>query len=152
MSADVLGFRVSVLLLATVVSACEGRSSEPAIVVLRSDTAVVSVPERVRAGERFAVSFTLFESGCRDDTVRTYVRVRGRTAEIKPRVGRARPDVCPLVLSIVRRTATLRFDQPGEAVVSLVGVREGPPSDSSGRAYTRPVRVERRVRVLPASR
>lgn len=145
-------FRVAFLIFSVGVSACGGRSSDPATVVLRSDTAVVSVPERVRAGERFAVSFTLFESGCRDDTVRTYVQVRGRIAEIQPRMGRASPDPCPAILSIVRRTATLRFDQPGEAVVSLVGVREGPPSDSSGRAYTRPVRVERRLRVLPAGR
>jgi hypothetical protein len=135
-----------------VVSACGGRSTEPAVIVLRSDTAIVSVPERVRAGERFAVSFTLFESGCRADTVRTYVQVRGRTAEIQPRMGRASQEPCPAVLSIARRTATLRFDKPGEAVVSVVGVREGPPSDSGGVRYTHPVRVERRLRVLPAGR
>lgn len=148
----VLRFQVSFLLLAAVASACGARATEPAIVVLRSDTAIVSVPERVRAGERFTVSFTLFEGGCRADTVRTYVRVRRRTAEIQPRMGRASQEVCPAVLTIRRRTATVRFEEPGEAVVSLMGVREGPPSDSTGQRYTRPVRVERRVRVLPAGR
>ncbi len=142
--------RALAVVLATVVGACSGRSTEPAIVVLRSDTAIVNLPERVRAGERFTVSFTLFEMGCRDDTVTTHVRVRGRIAEIRPRMGRASPEPCPAMLRIRSRTATLRFDEPGEAVVSLVGLREGPPSDSSGTRYTRPVRVERPVRVLPA--
>ena len=139
-------FRGLAVLLAATAGACDGWSSEPAVVVFRSDTAIVSVPERVRAGERFTVSFTLFESGCRGDTVRTKVRVRGRTAEIRPRQGPASPEPCPAMLIIRSRTATLRFDTPGEAVVSLVGLREGPPSDSSGLRYTR------RVRVLPAGR
>jgi hypothetical protein len=151
MPADVLRFRVSGLVLAAMTGACGGRSSEPAVIAFRSDSAEVTVPEWVTAGEQFVVSYPVFESGCRAPA-RTQVRVRGRTAEIKPRVGLASPDPCPAILSIVQRTATLRFDHPGEAVVSLVGVREGPPSDSSGRAYTRPVRVERRLRVLPAGR
>jgi hypothetical protein len=152
MPATVLRLQLSFLTIAAAVSACGVPSNEPAVVVFRSDTAQIAVPERVRAGDRFTVSFAVFEGGCRDDTVRTHVRVRGRIAEIHPRVGRPSPEPCPAMLSIVRRTATLRFDEPGEAVVSLVGLREGPPGDSTGTRYTRPARLERPVRVLPAGR
>jgi len=152
MAATVPRFRVLSLVLASGVSACGGRPTEPAIVVFRSDTAEVTLPEQVRAGEPFVVSYSVFVSGCSGDTVRTGVRVRGRTAEIRPRRGAAGPGPCPAVLSIERRTETLRFEEPGEAVVSLVALREGPPEDSAGHTYTRPIRLERRLRVLPAAR
>lgn len=150
MGAMFWSFRMLALVVATTGGAC-GSSAEPAVIVFRSDTAIVSVPERVRAGERFVLSYSVLVSGCRAPA-RTHLRVRGRTAEIHPRVGRASPEPCPAMLSIVQRTATLRFDKPGQAVVSGVGLREGPPSDSSGLRYTRPARVERRLRVLPPGR
>ena len=140
------------LFLAAAVSACTGRSPEPAVVVSRSDTAVFKLPDQVRAGEEFVVSFTVYAGGCTRDTARTHVQVRGRTAEIRPMMLRAASETCPAVLRILRKSVPVRFETPGDGLVRVVGSREGPPSDSAGQRDTRPAVLERRVPILPGSR
>jgi hypothetical protein len=144
--------RVLPLFLAAAVSACTGRSPEPAVVVFRSDTATFELPVRVRAHEQFVVSFTVYAGGCTGDTARTHVRVRSRTAEIRPMMLRAASETCPAVMRILRKSVPVRFDTPGDGLIRVVGSREGPPSDSAGQRYTGPAVLERRVFVLPGPR
>jgi hypothetical protein len=125
---------------------------EPAVVVSRSDTALFTVPERVRAGEQFVVAFTVFADGCTRDKPPTEVQVHGRTAEIRPLMRRETSEPCPAVLRILRESVAVRFDTPGEGVVRVIGSRQGPPTDSAGRRYTRPAVLERRIPILPVSR
>jgi hypothetical protein len=139
------------LVLAVTVCACSRYSTHPAVLVARSDTAELNVPASVRAGEPFSVSVSVFAGGCTREVARAEVAVRRDTAEIRPVMRRRDADVCTADLLILRERVELRFDTPGMAVVRAVGVREGPPADSSGQAYTVPVRLERRVRVLPST-
>ena len=143
---------VLLLFLAASVSACTGRSPEPAVVVFRSDTAVFKLPDRVRAGEQFVVSFTVYAGGCTGDTAHTHVRVRGRTAEIRPMMLPAASETCPAVMRILRKNVPARFETAGDGLVRVVGSRVGPPSDSAGQRYTRPAVLERRVLIVPGSR
>ncbi|HYW07902.1 MAG TPA: hypothetical protein VE913_13160 [Longimicrobium sp.] len=147
-------FRSHVLIavLALAVCACNGPAVQPAVLVLRSDTAAFTVPQRVTAGEQFTASVTVFAGGCTRGVGRADARVAGNTAEIRLFMDRVEAESCPANLLLLRRDVRLRFDTPGEATVRVIGIREGPPADSSGPSYTRPARLERRVRVLPASR
>ena len=139
------------VLLATACG-CTRYKIEPALVVLRSDTAKLTVPDSVNTGESFTVSVGVFGGGCTREHARPIVRVRGDTAEIRPRMRRMVSDSCTANLLILSQEVPVRFAAPGVALVRVVGVLKGPPSDSSSQIYTRPVVLERRVRVVPPPR
>jgi hypothetical protein len=136
--------------LLAIACGCNRYEIEPALVVLRSDTAKLTVPDSVITGESFTVSVGVFGGGCTGEHARQIARVRGDTTEIRPRMRRLVSDVCTSDLLILHQEVPVSFAAPGVALVRVIGVLKGPPSDSGGQMYTRPVVLERRVRVVPA--
>jgi hypothetical protein len=111
---------------------------EPAVLVERSDTTRVILPRTARASVPFEAAVITWAGGCTRERARTDVRVAGLAAEVRPYNLRRVANRCTADGLYLRHRATLRFDAPGRAVVRFVGLREGPPADSSGPSYTRP--------------
>lgn len=106
-----------------------------------ADPVRIEVPESVARGESFVVKVTTYGGGCiaKGDTD---VQTEGLDVRVTPydwETVRMPPNtVCTMELRLYQHTATLRFDQPGTARITIRG-REKP----SGQVLT----VERKVTV-----
>jgi hypothetical protein len=108
---------------------------------------VVTMPETVQAGEAFDITITTFGGGC-DSAGETAVLLTPNTAAVMVYdiTTATRPDViCPAVLRRLPHTATLQFDEPGEALIQIWGRRMSADTSPAGA----PVVLERRVTVEP---
>jgi hypothetical protein len=112
----------------------------PAILAFYGDTTALQLAASTRIGEVTTVRFTSFGGGCiRHDT--TEVTVSGVIAEVRPYRRELPPNtVCTSELRIDQNVAELRFAEPGEARVRIVGLAR--PGD-------RPYVVERDLLVTP---
>jgi hypothetical protein len=139
-----------ILLAALVASACDGVVG-PGVGEIRragviehfGDPVSISIPDRVTAGEEFAVQVRTYGGGC----VRagdTQVQTVGTVAVVEPfdLEQRDRDVACPDVLRLIAHTAVLRFPDAGTATVRVAGRR----APNGGR-----ITVERAVQVVPAS-
>lgn len=106
---------------------------------------VITAPQTVRAGEAFEVTITTFGGGC-ERAGGADVKVEGTTATIAVYdFTVAGPAVsCIAELKRLPRTVTLRFDQPGAAVIRVEGQRVGQDAPAEGVATTleQPITVQ----------
>lgn len=99
---------------------------------------VIVVPDTVRAGEDFQVSVRTYGGGCvsRDTTE---VAVAGRLAQVVPYDLHSGQSACLDVLRSFDHQTAVRFDEPGDAEVRVVGRRV---PENTIIAVVRPVVVE----------
>jgi hypothetical protein len=93
--------------------------------VMDAETARVVVPARVNAGADFQVNVTTYGGGChRQGETEVSVSQGARMAEVSPydEVNVA-AGVCTQELKMFSHTVTVRFDQPGTALVRVHGRR-----------------------------
>ena len=139
--------------LALLLAACEpatgpGPYEERVVGVLAvaGDTAAkaVVVPDSARAGAELRVTVTTVGGGC-DRGGEMEVEMRGLVAVLVPYdyTQRERDGTCPSVVQRFPRTATLRFAQPGNALIRVQGRRIGPDTPPGGV----PIQVEKSVTV-----
>ena len=97
---------------------------QPAYLV-DDDEARVEVPARVNAGASFQVNITTYGGGCeRQGETEVSVSQGTRTADVRPYdETNVAAEVCTDILQMFSHTATIRFEQPGTAVVRVHGVR-----------------------------
>lgn len=107
------------------------------------ETARVVVPAQVSAGADFQVNITSYGGGCeRQGDTEVSISQQARTAEVTPYdETNVAAEVCTQELKMFAHTATVRFEQPGTAVVRVHGVRL---QDKA------PVTVTRTVQVVAA--
>ncbi|HEX9940329.1 MAG TPA: hypothetical protein VGB15_24560 [Longimicrobium sp.] len=109
------------VLAASCSSAAGRRERVPARLVLVGDTAEVTVPDTVARGEPFQVRVVAFAGGCRQERAGTEVSRAGQRAVITPYHYLRRSPVCTDDLVFFPHDVTLRFDEPGVAVVQVRG-------------------------------
>lgn len=114
----------------------------PAYLVDDQEARVVA-PARVNAGASFQVNVTTYGGGCeRQGETEVSVSQQARMADVRPYdETNVAAEVCTDILKMFSHTATVRFDQPGPAVVRVHGRR------LQGKA---PVTVSRTVEVVAA--
>ena len=85
----------------------------------------VMVPARVNAGASFQVNVTTYGGGCeRQGETEVSVSQGTRTADVTPYdETNVAAEVCTDILKMFSHTATIRFEQPGTAVVRVHGLR-----------------------------
>jgi hypothetical protein len=107
------------------------------------ETARVGVPAQVNAGADFQVNVTTYGGGCeRQGETEVSVSQPARTADVTPYdETNVAAEACTQELKMFSHTATVRFEQPGTAVVRVHGRR------LQDRA---PVTVTRTVEVVAA--
>jgi hypothetical protein len=117
-----------------------GAKRGPAVLAFYGDTTALELAASIRVGESTTLRFTSFGGGCiRRDS--TGIRLSGLVAEIRPSRRELPPDaVCTADLRIDLNVAELRFAEPGQAGVRIVGLAR--PGD-------RPFVVERDLLVTP---
>lgn len=105
----------------------------------------VKAPTSVRAGEEFQVTITTFGGGCeRKGDEGVLLTETGATVMVYDFTQATRPGVpCTDILKQLTHTVTLRFTQPGQAVIQIWGRRVGPDTPPSGV----PIVLERRITV-----
>jgi hypothetical protein len=110
---------------------------------LQQDT--VTVPATVRAGQEFPVTITTFGGGCeRKGDEGVILSENGATMMVYDFTTATRPGVpCTTILNRFTHTVTLRFTQPGQALIQVWGRRVGPDTPLAGV----PIVIERRVTV-----
>lgn len=115
---------------------------QPAYLVDAQEARVV-VPAQVNAGASFQVNITTYGGGCeRQGETEVSVSQPTRTADVSPYdETNVAAGVCTQQLKMFSHTATIRFEQPGTAVVRVHGRR------LQDRA---PVTVTRTVEVVAA--
>lgn len=118
-----------------------GATVGPAVLSFFGDVTTVTLPESARVGEPVKVTATAFGGGCVSQG-RTETAETGLMAEVRPlRVEVSDPDAfCTMELRLFEHTAVLRFAEPGEALVRVIGIAR--PGDT-------PFVVERSLTVLP---
>jgi hypothetical protein len=118
-----------------------GATVGPAILSFFGDVTTVTLPQSARVREPVKVAATAFGGGCVSQAG-TEASVSGPVAEVRPlRSENSDPDTfCTMELRIFEHTAVLRFSEPGEALVRVIGIAR--PGDT-------PFVVERRLTVLP---
>lgn len=112
----------------------------PALLAFYGDTTLVQIEPTVRVGEVTTLRFTSFGGGCiRQDS--SEVEVSGLKADIRPHRSELPPStVCTAELRVDQNLAELRFGEPGQAHVRIVGL---------ARPGNRPFVVDRDLMVLP---
>jgi hypothetical protein len=97
---------------------------QPAYLVDDQEARVV-VPAQVTAGAHFQVNITTYGGGCeRQGKTEVSVSQPTRTADVTPYdETNVAAEVCTQELKMFSHTATVRFEQPGTAVVRVHGVR-----------------------------
>jgi 3,4-dihydroxy-2-butanone 4-phosphate synthase len=85
----------------------------------------VVVPAQVNAGASFQVNITTYGGGCeRQGETEVSVSQQTRIADVTPYdETNVAAEVCTQELKMFSHTATVRFEQPGTAVVRVHGVR-----------------------------
>jgi hypothetical protein len=85
----------------------------------------IDVPDTVAAGQTFTVEVTTYGNGCTSEGD-TEVRLQPQRAVVTPYDVQRRAEgvVCPDILNVFRHRATLRFEQPGVARVTIQGIQE----------------------------
>jgi hypothetical protein len=85
----------------------------------------VEVPARVNAGADFQVNVTTYGGGCeRQGETEVSVSQGTRMADVTPYdETNVAAEVCTDILKMFSHTATVRFEQPGTAVVRVHGLR-----------------------------
>lgn len=107
-------------------------------------TRVLVVPDSARVGVGFEVTVTTFGGGC-DRAGEIEAEIRGLVATLHP-YDYTRKDggaVCEPGVRRLPRTTTLRFAEPGNALIRMQGRRVGPNTPPGGVT----IQVERLVRV-----
>jgi hypothetical protein len=120
-----------------------GRWERQPAYVVDGQEARVGVPARVNAGADFQVNISTYGGGChRQGDTEVSVSQGTRTVDVSPfDEVNVEAGVCTQELKTFSHTATVRFEQPGTAVVRVHGVR------LQDRA---PVTVTRTVEVVAA--
>ena len=118
-----------------------GATVGPAVLSFFGDVTTVTLPESARVGEPVRVTATAFGGGCVSQRG-TESAASGLMAEVRPlRVEISDPDTfCTMELRIFEHATVLRFAEPGEALVRVIGIAR--PGDT-------PFVAERRLTVLP---
>jgi hypothetical protein len=115
----------------------------PAILLFYGDTSSVSLPVSSHVGVPFALTVTSFGGGCIAHGG-VEVTLRGLNAEVQPyryEAVRLPPNMaCTMELRIYHDTVSLKFNEPGDATVRVVGMRR--PGDT-------PYVIEHHLTVLP---
>jgi hypothetical protein len=110
----------------------------PAILILAGDTALVALPQAARVHEAVRVTVTSFGNGC-TTAGQTETVVAGLVAVVRPLSVEPPPGtVCTMELRTLTHTTVLRFSDPGEATVRVLGSEQ--PGDT-------PVVLDRRITV-----
>lgn len=101
-----------------------GEKRVEGILHFHGDTAPVEVPETAVAGEPFEVTISTFGGGC-DNVGSALVKVEGHLATIQPYDFTEADEVtvCTAILKIMPRTVEVTFDEPGEGVLRIKGLR-----------------------------
>lgn len=88
------------------------------------DTAPIEAPQSAVAGEPFEVTITTFGGGC-DDPGSAVVKTDALLATIEPYDFTVADEktACPDILKMMSRSVQVTFQQPGEAVLRVVGLR-----------------------------
>ena len=119
----------------------------PGIIDFHADRTaeVLEAPASVRAGAEFQITITTFGGGCERAGDTAVLLAEASAAVMVYDITTAtQPDVaCTAVLKRLPHTATLRFTQPGEALIRIWGRRVGPETPPDGV----PVVLEHRVMV-----
>ena len=141
MNRTVLTFRLAALAL---VLALEGVPAQqpadlariPGILQFHDEptTGVLTAPETARVGEEFQVTITTFGGGCEEaGDAGLVLGERNATIHVGDFTSATRPGVvCTAILKRLPHTLTLRFTEPGEAVVRVWGRQVGRYTPAGG--------------------
>ena len=94
---------------------------EPAFIIVNGMSSSIIAPDTVLRGQPFAVEFDTFGGGCTRKVARTEVATSGLVSVIRPYNRRTESSGCDAVLLIVRHAAQVRIDQPGTALLRVIG-------------------------------
>jgi hypothetical protein len=147
--------RLLPLLGAAWIGACAGGKSNDAapsiavdtsaaLLAFHGDTSSVEVPNSARVGDSVAVRFHTFGGGCtrpgRVDVVVSGLRAEVRPYHVHPAADQKTEVVCTMELRFDPRVAHVRFDNPGSAIVRVIGLAT--PGDQ-------PFVIERGLQIQP---
>jgi hypothetical protein len=97
-----------------------GEEERLGLLSLYGEEAVISVPQSVERGERFAVNFYTFGGGC-TSRGRTELSTRGPEADITPYDIHSNDRICPSNVAFLDHTTWLRLDVAGAATIRVHG-------------------------------
>lgn len=135
--------------LPVVLAACraiDDTTVDPAWIVVRGDSAAISMPDTVMRGVGFPVSVETFGGGCTRQVARTELKVTGSVVEIRPFNETIKPvgrQLCTADFLILTHSATVEIKQAGPAAIRVIADER----DLAGRVS--PALIQRAITVLP---
>lgn len=142
--------RLTVFLLCVVVpgiAACRALDptlTDPAWIVLRGDTATITVPDTVERGAGFQVSVETFGGGCIRQIAKTEQKVSGNLVEIRPFNEFTKPEgrqLCAADVLMITHTVTVEVKQSGPGTIRVIADAR----DLAGRIT--PAQIQRMITV-----
>lgn len=130
--------------LAAACRALDPTYTEPALIILRGDTATITVPDSVNRSIAFQVSVETFGGGCTRQIARTDEKVTGSLVEIRPFNETTKVDgrqLCPSDVIPLTHSITAEVKQAGPATIRVIAESR----DLAGRVQ--PAQIQRVITV-----